>query len=76
MFLRDNLIPDFARIAVRDPIELGHQFHRPDLRRGISVAGQAERHVERLFLVHFDLLIDAPVAAHAAHAHAGYAPGD
>ena len=29
----DNLLPDFARIAVRDPVELGHQFDRPEVRR-------------------------------------------
>src|ERR1700686_2633126 len=68
MFLRDNFLPDLARIAVRFPIELRHQFHWTNVGRGIAVALQAKAHVERLFLMHFDHLIDAAVAAHAAYA--------
>ena len=32
------------------------------------MALQAKRHIQRLLLMHFDHLIDASVAAHAAHA--------
>jgi len=67
MFLRDNFIPDLARVPVRHPVELGHQFHRPNPRRRIFMTGEAESHVERLFLMNFDFLIDAPVAFDAAH---------
>ena len=67
-FWRDNLFADFARIAIRHPVELGDQFGGPHIGRGVAVALQAEGHIERLFLVDFDHLIDAAVAAHAAHA--------
>src|ERR1700720_1388497 len=66
MFLRNNFLPDLAGIAVRFPIELRDQLHRTNVGRRITVTLQAEAHVERLFLMHLDHLIDAAVAAHAA----------
>ena len=68
MLLGDDLLADFARIAIRNPIQLGHQFDGPHVGRRVAVAIQAESHVERLLLMDFDLLIDAAVAADAAHA--------
>ena len=37
MLLPDDLFADFARVAVRDPIELGHQLHGPQIRRGVAL---------------------------------------
>src|SRR5258708_1510891 len=68
MFPGDDLAPDFRRIAIRNPIELGHQLEGTHAGRGVAMAIQAEAHVERLFLLHLDHLIDAAVAAHAAYA--------
>ncbi len=70
MLLADDFFADFTRIAVRNPIELGHQFHRPQIGRGVFVAIQAEGHVQRLLLVDFDFLINAAVAQDATHAGA------
>src|SRR5580698_3432883 len=70
MFLADNFFADFTRIAIRNPIEFGDQLDRPQIRRGVLVAIQAERHVERLLLMDFDFLIDAAVAGDAAYAGA------
>ena len=67
MFFRNDFASYFRRIPIRNPIELRHQFGRPDVRRGISMAFQAKRHVQRLILMHFDHLIDTAVAAYAAH---------
>jgi len=68
MFFRNDLASDFRRIPVRNPIELRYQLRRPDVRRGVAMAFQAKRHVQRLILVYFDHLVDAPMTANATHA--------
>src|SRR5947209_6168157 len=67
MFLGDDLTPDLSRIAIGNPVELRHQLRWTNVWRRIAVALQTKRHVERLLLMHFDHLIDASVAAHAAN---------
>ena len=67
MLMGDDLGPDLPGIAVRNPIELGHQIRGPDIRRGIAVALEAHGHIERLLLMDFDHLVYAAVAAYAAH---------
>src|SRR5579863_10254854 len=42
MFLRDDLAADLARIAIGNPVELGHQLRRANVRRRILVAAQAK----------------------------------
>src|SRR5437660_2711413 len=68
MFLGDNFAPDFARIAIGNPIELSYQFGGPNVGSRIAVALQAHGHVERLLLVDLHHLVDPTVAADAAYA--------
>jgi len=68
MFLRDDSPARSPRIAIRYPVELGHQLGRPDVRRGVAVTLQAHTHIERLHLLDLDHLVDSAVAAHAAYA--------
>src|SRR5271170_5376570 len=68
MFLGDDLVADLPGVTIGNPIELGHQFGGPYIWRGVFMACQTERHVQGLVLMHFDHLVDAPVAAHAAYA--------
>src|SRR5690348_14029945 len=67
MFLRDDLVADFARVAIRDPVQLRNQLRRTDVGGWVAVALQTHRHVERLFLPDFYHLVDAAVAAYATH---------
>ena len=67
MLLGNDFLADFSRVAIRYPIELGHQLKWPDIRSRVAVALQAEAHIQRLLLVHLHHLIDASMAAHAAH---------
>src|SRR3984957_9383712 len=69
MLLGDDLFPDRAGIAVRNPIQLRHQLHGPYVRRGIAVAVQTEGHIERFLLMYLDHLVDAAVATDATHTH-------
>src|SRR5262249_24108743 len=65
-----NRFADLARILPgrRLPIEFGEQLGGPNVGRRVLVARQAERHVERLFLMYLDHLINAAVATDAAYA--------
>src|SRR5580658_3778648 len=68
VFFANDLLADYPRVAIRNPIELGDQLSRPKVRRRVLVAIEAEGHVERLLLMDLNLLIDASVAGNAAHA--------
>jgi hypothetical protein len=67
MFLFHDLLANRAWVAIGDPIELGHQFGRPDVRRRIAVTGDAKSHIQRFLLMDLDHLVDAAMAAYAAH---------
>jgi hypothetical protein len=68
MFLPHDFLANRTRVAIGDPIELRHQFHRPDVRRRVAVTGDAKRHIQRLLLMDLDHLVDAAMAAYAAYA--------
>lgn len=68
MFLRDDLGADFARVAIRNPIEFCDQIRGSHIGRRVAVALEAHAHIERLLLTDFDHLVYAAMATYAAHA--------
>ena len=65
----DDFMSDLSGIAIGGPCEVRHLLNGADVRSWITMTVETHCHVQRLHLFHFYHLVNAPMAAYAAHAN-------